>query len=82
VANREPSKGLSAADSSNRSVLLDREAREAIDYGNIASPSYLIVQNIGTRVQLQAIGAPLPPIEGENAVGQMQVRIPFLTLAW
>jgi hypothetical protein len=82
LAIQAPSKGLPAADSDNRSALFDREARDAIDYGNIASPSYLVVQNIGRKIQLQAFGAPLPPIEGESAAGQMQVRIPLLTLAW
>jgi len=82
LAIQAPSKGLPAADSNIRDTLLDREARDAIDYGNIASPGYLIVQNLGRRAQLQAIGAPLPPIEGENAGGQIQVRVPFLSLAW
>jgi hypothetical protein len=82
LAIQAPSKGLPAADSDIRDTLLDREARDAIDFGNTASPSYLIVQNLGRRAQLQAIGAPLPPIEGEDAGGQMQVRVPFLSLAW
>jgi hypothetical protein len=82
VAKQAPSGGSYAESAANRIARYDLEARDAIEHGNLLAPHYVAVRDIGKRIQLRVIGAPLPPIMGESAGGQSQVRLPILSLAW
>jgi hypothetical protein len=59
-----------------------REVKGAIDDENLTAACYAYAHDIGRECQARAIGAPLPPDEGENAGGRLQARFPLLSLAW
>jgi hypothetical protein len=82
VAMQAAPSRLSAASIGNRHVRFYGEAKNAIDHGNLLAPYYLAMHDIGGGFQARAFGAPMSPIEGENAGDRLQARFPILSVAW
>lgn len=59
-----------------------QDLRAGVTAPPLAERRALYTQNLGHGLQLQAIGAPLPPIYGETKGSRDQVRVPVLSLAW
>jgi hypothetical protein len=74
---RLPSFNVSAG-AGNLVARLDDALRQERD----AIPCYLFFKDLGSSLQLQALGAPISPMPAESRAERMQVRIPVVTLAW
>ena len=75
--------GRSSADRAGyRSAAFFREADYAIRHEYRFVPRYLIERDIGAGFQLRALGAPVSPVEGEDAGDRSQAQFPILSLAW
>jgi hypothetical protein len=75
--------GRSSADrAGQRDADFYRRAHEAIDHGILPDRSYLAARDIGAGFQLRVLGAPAPPLEGENAGDRSQAQFPIFSVAW
>jgi len=50
--------------------------------GDLLAPCTLFARNLGPRLELDALCAPIAPVPGENPSSAKQARFPLLSLAW
>ena len=50
--------------------------------GDLLAPCTLFSRNLGSRLQLDALCAPVAPVPGESPTEAKQARFPLLSLTW
>ena len=59
-----------------------RELNESVAVRDLLAPCVIFKKDTEHGQELQAIGAPIRPIEGEKADHALQARFPVVSLAW